>query len=88
MKSAKECGSTRSQKKMTYGDYKPKPGDQIKVADIVADASKPMVWIESDAKQPFKFHTVGQAQTLTLVPLNQVIHERYAVYGKVDNTTS
>ena len=28
-------------KEMTYGDYEPKPGDQKKVPDIVADASKP-----------------------------------------------
>ena len=33
-------------KEMTYGDYEPKPSDQTKVADIVADTSKPVVWIE------------------------------------------
>ena len=55
--------------------------------DIVADASKPTAWIEPDAKQPLTFSTVGQSQPLTLVPLYKVIHERYAVYWKVDNKT-
>jgi uncharacterized protein len=72
-------------KEMTYGDYEPKPGDQRKVADIVADADKPTAWIEPDAKLPLRFHGVGQSQALTLVPLNQVIYDRYAVYWKVDN---
>ena len=73
---------------MTYGDYEPKPGDQKKVADIVADKNKPTGWIEPDAKQPLTFNTVGQSQSLTLVPLNKIIHERYAVYWKVDNKTT
>lgn len=75
-------------KEMTYGDYEPKPGDQKKVADIVADAGRPTAWIEPDAKQPLLFHTAGQDQSLTMVPLYQVIHERYAVYWKVDNKTA
>jgi uncharacterized protein len=75
-------------KEMTYGDYEPKPADQKKVADIVADSSKPTGWIEPDAKQPLTFHTVGQPESTTLVPLNQIIHERYAVYWKVDNKTA
>ena len=75
-------------KEMTYGDYEPKPGDQKKVADIVADPGKPTAWIEPDAKQPLTFHAVGQSQPLTLVPLNQIIHERYAVYWKVDDKTA
>jgi uncharacterized protein len=74
-------------KEMTYGDYEPKPGDQKKVADIVADASKPTAWIEPDEKQPLLFHGVGQSQPLTLLPLYQVIHDRYAVYWKVNKTT-
>ena len=75
-------------KEMSYGDYEPKPGDQKKVADIVADPSKPTAWIELDARQPLTFNTVGQSQPQTLVPLYKVIHERYAVYWKVDNKTT
>src|ERR1700728_2414555 len=75
-------------KDMTYGDYEPKPGDEKKVADIVADESKPTAWIEPDAKQPLTFQTAGQSQSVTMVPLYKVIHERYAVYWKVDNKTT
>jgi DUF1680 family protein len=72
-------------KEMSYGDYEPKPGDQEKVPDIVADSSKPTAWIEPDGKQPLTFHSVGQSQALTMVPLNSIIHNRYAVYWKVNN---
>ncbi len=75
-------------KEMSYGDYEPKPGDQHKVPDISADPSKPTAWIEPDANQALTFQAVGQSQPLTLVPLNQVIHERYAVYWKVDNKSA
>ena len=71
-------------KEMTYGDYEPKPGDQYKAPEIVADPSEPTAWVEPDAKQPLLFHGVGQSQPLTMVPLNEVIHERYAVYWKVN----
>jgi len=72
-------------KEMSYGDYEPKPGDQQKVPDIVANTDKPTTWIKPDATQPLTFHAVGQSQPLTLVPLNRVIHERYTVYWKVNN---
>jgi uncharacterized protein len=71
-------------KEMTYVGAEPKPEDQKKVANIVADSSNPTWWIEPDPKEPLTFHAVGQSQALTMVPLNQVIHERYAVYWKVD----
>jgi hypothetical protein len=70
---------------MSYGDYEPKPGNQIKVPDITANSARPTAWIEADAKQPLTFRAMGQVQPLTLVPLYKVIHERYAVYWKVDN---
>jgi DUF1680 family protein len=73
---------------MTYGDFKPKPGEQKKVPDIVADPSNPTAWLEPEGKQPLSFTTVGQSQPQTLVPLNNVIHERYAVYWKVGNKTT
>ena len=70
---------------MTYSGMGPKSGTQSKVPEIVADAARTAAWIEPDSKQPLTFHAVGQPQSLTLVPLNQVIHERYAVYWKVKN---
>jgi len=72
-------------KDMSYSGYGPKSGTQIKVPDIVAASGKPAAWIEPDAKQPLTFQAVGQPQPLTLVPLYKVIHERYAVYWKVNN---
>lgn len=70
-------------KEMTFSGYGPKSGTQSKVPDIVADATRSTAWIEPDSKRPLTFHAVGQPQPITLVPLNQVIHERYAVYWKV-----
>jgi uncharacterized protein len=75
-------------REMSCGDYGPKPGDQRKVPDITADAARPTAWIEPDAKQSLTFQAVGQSQPITLVPLYRVIHERYAVYWKVDNKSA
>jgi uncharacterized protein len=72
-------------KEMLYGDYEPKPSDQYKVPEIVADANKPTAWVERDSKQPLSFQAIGQSQAMTLVPLYQVIDNRYAVYWKVNN---
>ena len=72
-------------KDLTYSGYGPKSGTQSKVPEIVADAARPTAWLEPDSKEPLTFHAVGQPQPLTLIPLNQVIHERYAVYWKVKN---
>ncbi|MFZ1139665.1 MAG: beta-L-arabinofuranosidase domain-containing protein [Candidatus Sulfotelmatobacter sp.] len=73
---------------MSYGDYGPKPGSQRQVPDIVADPGKPTAWIEPDAKQSLTFRAVGQLQRFTVVPLYKVIHERYAVYWKVDHKST
>jgi DUF1680 family protein len=72
-------------KDMEYGDYEPKPTDQYKVPEIVADANHPTAWVEPDGKQPLTFHTLAQSQAITMVPLYQIIQERYAVYWKVNN---
>ena len=69
---------------MLYGEYGPKDNAQTKVPDIVADPDKPTAWVEPDPKQALTFHAVGQSQPLTMVPLYQVIQERYAVYWKVN----
>jgi len=75
-------------KEMTCGDLEPKPDNQRKVANISADPNEPTAWIEPDGRQPLTFHTVGQTEPSTLVPLYQVIHERYAVYWKVDKKST
>jgi DUF1680 family protein len=73
---------------MMYGDYEPKPSDQLKVPDIVADPAQPAGWLRPDLQQLHTFETVGQASPLTLVPLYRVIHERYAVYWKVNGKSA
>jgi DUF1680 family protein len=76
-------------KDMMYnGDYQPKPSDQFKVPDIVADSSKPTDWVEPDGQQALTFRTRGQSQAMTLVPLYKILHERYAVYWKVKGNHS
>jgi DUF1680 family protein len=70
-------------KEMLYGNYEPKASDQAKVPEMAADASKATGWVEADPKHALTFHTVGQSQTTTLVPLYKIIDERYAVYWKV-----
>jgi hypothetical protein len=64
---------------------------------MVADSGDSAAWIETDAR-PLMFHAVRQSPPLTLVslnlvppnlvPLNQVIPERYAVYWKVKNKST
>jgi uncharacterized protein len=40
-------------------------------------------WIQPVAGQPLTFQTVGQRETTTLIPLNRIFGERYAVYWKI-----
>ncbi|PYV54239.1 MAG: hypothetical protein DMG98_18835, partial [Acidobacteria bacterium] len=68
-----------------YGDYEPKPTDQYKVPEIVAEAANPTGWVQADPKQPLVFHAAGQSEPITLAPLNTILQERYAVYWKVNN---
>jgi DUF1680 family protein len=75
-------------KDMLYGDFEPRKNAEMKVPDIVADPGKPTAWIEQDAKQALVFRAVGQSQPITLVPLYQVITERYAVYWKVNKKSA
>jgi DUF1680 family protein len=75
-------------KDMLYGEYGPKDNAQSKVPDIVADPEKPTAWVEPDPKQALTFHGVGQSQPVTMVPLYQVIQERYAVYWKVNKKST
>jgi uncharacterized protein len=73
---------------LTYGPYGPKAGTQGKVPEIVAEGANPRSWIEPDSKLPLTFHAIKQSQSFSMVPLYQVIHNRYAVYWKVSNKTA
>ena len=40
-------------------------------------------WVRPVPGRPLEFRTTGQATDVTLVPLNAILDERYAVYWKV-----
>ncbi len=74
-------GVTRS---MTYGEYDCElKGDPVLVPDIKAASKSPESWIEPVPGERLTFRTKGQEKTLSLVPLNRLFGERYAVYWKV-----
>ena len=66
----------------TYGTMGPR-GEQNKVPDLIAKSMAATSVIEHDPKQPNYFRAIDQSEPINLVPLNQIIHERYAVYWKV-----
>jgi DUF1680 family protein len=70
-------------REMAYSGYGPKSGTEIKVPDVIAKPAHPTEWIEPNPKDALTFDAAGQSQPITLVPINKVIHERYAVYWKV-----
>jgi len=72
-------------KEMSYSGMGPKAEAQSKVPDVVAHA-RPASWIEPDPDHPLTFRATGQSQSFPLVPLNQILNERYAVYWKVRST--
>ncbi len=72
-------------KEKIYGEMGPKQGEEKKIPTIVAKPEDPTGWLEPDGSQPLVFHATGQPQPLTLVPLNSIYRERYAVYWKVNS---
>jgi len=54
----------------------PLPGAVGKVEDVTS-------WVQTAGNQPLTFQAAGESQTATLVPINQILHERYDVYWKV-----
>ena len=67
-----------------YGTMGPR-GTESKVPDLIAKSADASSTIEPDPKPPLDFHAVGQSEPITLVPLNRIFRERYAVYWKVKN---
>jgi len=70
-------------KPRTVPEYK---GEPIAAPAIVARENDPVGWLQPVAGRPLEFKTVGQASELTLVPLNRIFDERYAVYWRVTST--
>ncbi len=56
----------------------PKPGPELH-----ASTSDPAAWIKPAADQPLTFQTTGQPRDISLIPLNRLFGERYAVYWRV-----
>ena len=60
-------------------------GEPLSIAPIVARSRDPATWLTSACPQgALEFRTLGQARELTLVPLNRIFDERYAVYFRMD----
>jgi len=62
------------------------PAAPVEAPLIVARAVDAGNWLESVPGRPLEFRTVGQPRSLTLVPLNTLFDERYAVYWRVQAT--
>jgi DUF1680 family protein len=67
-------------KPRTVPEYK---SDPVTAPGILASSPDPASWLRPVAGRPLEFRTFGQATQITLVPLNQVFDERYAVYWQV-----
>ena len=52
-------------------------------APTISARSDPGGWLEPTPGRPLEFRTTGQAEPISLVPLNRIFDERYAVYWKV-----
>lgn len=57
--------------------------EPVGVAAIVARSPDPSSWLRPVAARALEFITTGQESELTLVPLNRIFDERYAVYFKM-----
>jgi uncharacterized protein len=68
-------------KPRTVPEYKSEP---VAAPAIKARSRDPASWLAPVTGRPLEFRTVGQQAALTLVPLNQVLDERYAVYWKME----
>jgi hypothetical protein len=67
-------------KPRTVPEYKLEP---VAAPTIRASSADPATWLEPTRGKALEFRTVGQPTELTLVPLNRLFDERYAVYWKV-----
>jgi uncharacterized protein len=65
-------------------DHNPAPGDvHVAVPELVAKGHDLTAWIKPVAGKPLEFRTQGQKTDVTLVPLNSIFKQRYAVYWKL-----
>jgi hypothetical protein len=67
-------------KPRTVPEYKSEP---VPAPAIRAASADPSTWLKAAGGRALEFRTVGQPNELTLVALNRIFDERYAVYWKV-----
>jgi len=67
-------------KPRTVPEYQGKP---VAAPTLVARSDDPGAWIRPVPGRVLEFRTTGQATDVSLVPLNRIFDERYAVYWKV-----
>jgi DUF1680 family protein len=57
-------------------------GTPVPVPDLRAASAEPASWIKPQG-DALTFHTTGQQQDITMIPLNRLFGERYAVYWRI-----
>jgi DUF1680 family protein len=57
-------------------------GEPVAAPVIRADAGDPASWLKGVPGRPLEFRSRGQQTELSLIPLNRILDERYAVYWK------
>jgi hypothetical protein len=86
---AGRLGTEGLTKEMFYPEYSTTPrGGQIFAPVIATSPKDPLGWLKPVSGQPLTFRTVGQAKTISLIPLYRLFGERYAVYWKTASTTA
>jgi len=72
-----------------YGPNAPHMRHETPIAmpEAVAEDIHSVKWLEPVAGEKLKFRTVGQAKQTDLIPLYQLMDERYSVYWKVNSKT-
>jgi len=69
--------------KMMFGDYGPK-GNVPTVPDIQTKKGDVAEWVVPEDEKAMKFKATAQTKEIELVPLNQVLQNKYVVYWKVN----
>jgi DUF1680 family protein len=81
---AGRLGAQGLSREMTYGGYDCElKGSPVAVGDVAGDPDDVGSWIERMPGGRLTFSTRGQSRPTSLIPLNRIAAERYAVYWKV-----
>jgi DUF1680 family protein len=81
---AGRLGASGLTRENQYGGYDcGLKGDPVQAPEILADPKNPTGWLEPEPGRKLAFRARGENQALSLVPLDRLFGERYAVYWKV-----